>query len=242
MEYYKYFELFLNIEDDLLAYIRQLEYSNKSRNIYSPRLSLLLLQTCPVIESYMVRVATQSEIVQNHEIYNWEYSWKIWDSNKDEIKEKDGVRGIATFPKFAYVCEKVFHLSEKSTKFYFSDKFQNISDNASTQQFKPFESLEKFQDFKNFELKDSKPKKFPVGLDTPKWWTAYNKIKHSFGDEAQQRVTYEKIIEGLAGLFLVLVCCDADYGVLKDNGYMSGKDLIKTQLFEAEISITQSES
>ncbi len=235
MEYYQYFELFLNIEDDLLSYIRQLEYSEKSRGIYSPRLALLLLQTGPVIESYMVRLATKSKTVQDHEIYNWKYNWKIWDKAKlqENVKLKDKLRSISTFAKFAYVCEKVFHISRKSVKFYFSNRFQNLPNNISVKHIKPFDSLKNFKDFKNF---NNKKKQFPVGLETPKWWTAYNKIKHSLGDEAQSRVTYERIIEGLAGLFLILAYCDTDTTVLKDNGYMPKKHLIKTTLFEADIA------
>jgi len=235
MEYYQYFELFLNIEDDLLAYIRQLEYSEKSRNIYSPRLALLLLQTCPVIESYMVRLATGSNTVEAHEIYSWKFNWKIWEKEKagEKVKEKDGIRSISRFPKFAYVCEKVFKISEKWVRFYFSNRFQKVPNNISAQSFYPYKTLKKFEDYKKY---DGKAKQFPVGLETPKWWTAYNKIKHSFGDEAQARVTYEIIIEGLAGLFLILSYCDVDTTVLRDNGYMPEKNLIKTQLFEANTS------
>jgi hypothetical protein len=232
MKYHKYFELFLNIEDDLLSYIRQLEYSDKSRNIYSPRLALLLLQVCPVIESYMVRLATHSNIVKKHEIYNWKYNWRIWDKEKTEkkVKEQNGIRSINKFPKFSYVCEKVFKISEKKVKFYFSNRFQSLPDNNSLQIFQPYSSLDKLKDFENF---DANTKQFPVGLETPKWWTAYNKIKHSFGDEAEERVTYEGIIEGLAGLFLILSFCDADTEILKANGYMPETNVIKTQLFEA---------
>lgn len=235
MEYYQYFELFLNIEEDLLAYIRQLEYSEKSRYIYSPRLALLLLQTCPVIESYMVRLATKSKTVQVHEIYNWKFNWKIWEKEKgkEKVKEQDGIRSIKNFPKFAYVCEKVFKISEKSVRFFFSNKFQKLPNNISMQALYPYKTLSKFDDFKMY---DDKGTQFPVGLETPKWWTAYNKIKHSFGDEAQSRVTYERIIEGLAGLFLVLTFCDVDTIVLRDNGYMQENNIIKTQLFEADIS------
>jgi len=235
VEYYQYFELFLNIEDDLLAYIRQLEYSDKSRYIYSPRLALLLLQTCPVIESYMVRIATKSKIVQTHGIYNWKFNWKIWERQKHEekVKEKDGIRSIRNFAKFAYVSEKVFDISKKSVRFYFSNRFQKLQNNTSTQTLYPYKTLGKFQDLKTY---DGKGNQFPVGLETPKWWTAYNKIKHSFGDEAHSRVTYERIIEGLAGLFLVLAYCDVDTTVLKDNGYMPENNIIKTQLFEADIT------
>ena len=231
MEYHRYFELFLNIEDDLLSYIRQLEYSEKSRSIYSPRLALLLLQTCPIIESYMVRLANHSDTVKKHDIYDWEYNWRIWDRKKKEkkVKERDGIRSIYNFPKFSYVCEKVFGISGKSVTFFFSDRFQTVSNNKLLQIFRPYESLNKFEPLEKF---DKNSKRFPIGLETPKWWTSYNKIKHSFGEEAEERVTYERIIEGLAGLFLILAYCDADYKVLKANGYMTEKNVIKTKLFE----------
>jgi len=95
MQYYRYFELFLNIEDQLCDYIGQLEYSDKSKNIYTPKISLLLLQACPIIESYMVQLCTSSQIVQSHDLYTWEYNWKLWESDKQRIKEKYGKRSIS---------------------------------------------------------------------------------------------------------------------------------------------------
>jgi hypothetical protein len=118
MKYYQYFDLFLNVEDDLLAYIQQLEYSKKSRHIYSPRLALLLLQTCPIIESFMVRVATVSERVRAHEIYDWKFNWKIWKKKKyeDKVAEKNTARSIETFAKFAYVFEVTFKMIKSTVK------------------------------------------------------------------------------------------------------------------------------
>ncbi len=111
MKYYRYFELFLNIEDQLCDYISQLEYSERSKNILTPKISLLLLQACPIIESYMVQLCTTSNNVKNHELYDWEYNWKLWEHNNKGIKTKGGKRLISNFPKFSYIIEKVCNRS-----------------------------------------------------------------------------------------------------------------------------------
>ena len=152
MQFYRYFEIFLNIENTLAEYTTQLEFSEKSKSLYSHKISLLLLQTCPIIESYMVQLCTTSPAVQKHTLYDWEYNWKLWYSKKNKIKLSKGKRSISKFPKFSYVIEKVFNLSSKSGTFYFSDKFQNIEGNSHIATLRPYTTLSKFDDHEKWGL------------------------------------------------------------------------------------------
>lgn len=229
MEYYRYFELFLSIEDELASYMRQLHFSSKTESLYSQKISLLLLQTCPVIESYMAQLSTRSSQVMQHPLYKWEGAYKLWDSEKGKTKGKDGFRLISSFRKFAYVVEKVFDLSSMGCRFYYSERFQKICGSSHYRDLNPFGTLAKFDDF--FGVTLEKGSRFPTGLDTPAWWTAYNKIKHDM-DEAEKRVSYKTAIEALGGLFVLLANCDANLQVLQSNGYIyEGK--IKTKLFSS---------
>lgn len=229
MEYYRYFDLFLNIEEELASYMRQLQFSSKTESLYSPKISLLLLQTCPVIESLMVQLSTKSKKVLNHPIYNWDGAPSLWQSSKGEIKEKNGIRSIGNFPKFAYVVEKVFGLSELHCRFFYSERFQKIEGNAHFRDLSPFNTLRNFDDFENKKLE--KGERFPTGLETPVWWTAYNKIKHDM-DEAEKRVSYNTAIESLGALFVLLTYCDLDKNSLQDNGFVFD-GVIRTRLFES---------
>lgn len=227
MEYYRYFELFLSIENELASYMRQLQFSSKTESLYSPRISLLLLQTCPIIESYMVQLSTKSPLVRTHPLYKWEGAYSLWDFDKGKFKEKHGFRLIRNFPKFAYVVEKVFGVSSMRCRFYYSERFQKIGGDAHFRDLNPFATLKKFYDYEAVHLK--KGDRFPTGLNTPVWWTAYNKIRHDL-DEAENKVSYKTTIEALGGLFVLLVNCDPDHQVLQNNGYViDGK--IKTTLF-----------
>lgn len=218
MEYYRYFDLFLSIEDELAGYMRQLQFSSETKSLYSPRISLLLLQTCPVIESYMVQLSTRSTHVKEHPLYDWEGANKLWQSADGKIKENKGFRSISGFPKFAYVNEKVFGLSSIQCRFYYSERFQQIDGNSHFKDLNPFRTLDKFEDYVGFDLEQSG--RFPKGLETPVWWTAYNKIKHDM-NEAEKRVTYKTAIEALGGLFVLLSNCDTDMNVLQRNGYIT---------------------
>ena len=226
--YHQYFNLLLEVEDELVSRIRQLEYSEKSRTVYSSKLSLLLLQTCPIIESYMAYLATESDDVRNHPLYNWEYNWKLWESNKEIVKVKNGLREIQKFPKFSYVSEKVFSLSSLSVNFFHTERFQDIQDNDKVTTFTPFSSLKKFSDYSTYSGNGG----FPVGLDTPKWWTAYNKIKHSLVGQANNRVTYSLTVEAISGLFILLAYCAPDLEILEKHGYIKN-GAIRTKLFKA---------
>ncbi|MER2513901.1 MAG: hypothetical protein ABTQ25_16015 [Nitrosomonas ureae] len=227
MEYYRYFDLFLSIEDELAGYMRQLQFSSKTESLYSPRILLLLLQTCPVIESYMVQISTRSIHVKKHPLYDWEGANKLWQSDQGKIKEKAGSRSISNFPKFAYVVEKVFRLSSKSCIFYYSERFKDIDGDSNFKSLTPFETLSSFIDYQNANIEPRK--QFPIGLNSPKWWIAYNKIKHEL-DEAENRVTYQIAIEALGALFVLLSNCDTDINVLQRNGFIAdGK--IKSRLF-----------
>jgi len=176
MEYHNYFELFLVIEDRLGGYLRQLEFNQKTESLYSGSISLLLLQTCPVIESYMVHLSTRSERVLDHPLYIWKGANRLWESKNGTIKERSGVRLIDGFSKFSYVIQNVFKLSAMRCRFYYSEDFQKLPGVDHFNDIKPFQTLKSFVDYQQFELE--KGKQFPVGLETPKWWTAYNKIKH----------------------------------------------------------------
>lgn len=234
MLYTDYFKIFLTIEKSLQEYIEQLEYTEKSKNIFSYKLSLLLLQTCPIIESYLVMLACNSETVKSSVLYNWEYSYKLWEkaNKKNEVKVKDGKRLISDFPKFAYVAEKIFHLSGQRVTFYPSIFFQN---NSQTFEYEPFKTLSNLNDFKEADFTINPNAHFPTGLETPKWWTAYNKIKHE-QEVAKERVTYSIAIEAISALFLVLCHCDCDMEALSAEGLLhDGK--VKTRLFETIIKV-----
>lgn len=232
MEYYRYFDLFLSIEDELAGYMRQLQFSSKTESLYSPRISLLLLQTCPVIESYMVQLSTKSTHVKKHPLYDWEGANKLWQSDQGKIKEKAGSRSIRDFPKFAYVNEKVFSLSSMQCRFYYSERFQQIDGNSHFRDLNPFGTLDKFGDYVGLDLE--KVGRFPKGLETPVWWTAYNKIKHDM-DEAEKRVTYKTAIEALGALFVLLANCGTDHQVLQNNSFITD-GRIKTKLFSSGAS------
>jgi len=237
MEHHEYFRHFLNIEEDLIDFTKQLTFDKESINIYSPKLSLLLLQTCPVIESYMVDLSTKSDSVKRSGLWRWQYKWRLWSKNKtaNSRANKSAERSIGNFPKFAYVCEKVFRLSDKEIKFYFSDKLQNLPDDAFSKSFKPFEDLSEFIDYRKI---DYEPLRFPTNFPTPAWWQAYNKIKHDL-ELSKKKVKYDTVIETVAGLFLILAYCDTDMDVLGNNGYIKSvngkKKAIKSKLFECEI-------
>jgi len=226
MKYQDYFSMFLNIEAELLKFIKVIDYTDKHKNIYAHNLVLLLLQTCPVIESYLVRIATTSNTVKQSVHWNSTLNFKIWDSNKQVIKEKDGKRQIGNFPKFACLNNELFDLSSKKTKFYHSDQFQIGSDTVSIYQ--PFKPLDKAA---RFDSGAYESKNYPAGYETPKWWTAYNKIKHSFDDVAQEQVNYSVVIEAISALFTVLVYCEPDLEVLKSNGF-ANEIGVKSNLFE----------
>jgi len=238
MDYVEYFLTFLNIEDDLLSFIKNLEYTKESSRIHSPRLSLLLLQTCPVIESYMVKLATQSKKVISSDLYSWKLNWKLWEKKKNErkVKEKNGIRSITGFPKFSYVCETVFGLSEQKARFYFTDKYYFLhghTANLFTEVFQPYKSLSSFIDYSKVTDESSL---FPLGLKTPKWWTAYNKVKHSL-EYSRDYVQYQTVIEALSALFILLCHCDVDTLTLQNNAFLrkyGAGSMIKTKLFEYE--------
>jgi hypothetical protein len=229
MEYYRYFEFFLSIEDNLADYMRHLQFSEKTEKLFSSKISLLLLQTCPVIESYMAQLCISSETVKRHPLYSWQHAYKLWDSEKGKIKESKGKRSIRNFPKFSYVTEKVFGISSDSCRIFYSERFQNLSGSSHYKDINPYSGLSGFVDFNKAKIMANK--QFPTGIETPKWWTAYNKIKHDL-DEAAKRVTYQTVIEALGGLFVLLAYCDTDFETLENNGYING-GRIRTRLFEA---------
>ena len=237
MKYYEYFQIFLNIENNLSNYMQTIEYSNKSKTIYTINQSLLLLQTCPIIESFMIDLSIDATTVINHPLYNWKFNWKLYKKKEKEntLKLKDNKRLIESFPKFAYVCEEVFKLSNEKTTFYYTDKLQYLPDNINTETISPFSSLKKFFSYTYF---DDENKKFPIGLESPEWWLAYNKIKHDF-EKSREKVNYKICIEAISALFIILCYCDPDIELLKKNGFIINRDdskLIKSKYFSCKIS------
>jgi len=236
MEHHEYFRHFLTIEEDLIDFTKQLNFDKESIKLYSPKLSLLLLQTCPVIESFMVDLCTKSSSVRKSDLWNWRYKWKLWSKKETANSKRDTIvaRSIGDFPKFAYVCEKVFELADKRTKFYFSDKLQNLPDEAFSTIFQPFKTLSNFIDYRKV---DYEPRRFPTNYPTPDWWQAYNKIKYDL-ELSKKKVKYDTVIEAIAGLFLLLSYCDPDKEILHNNGYIKPFQdgaVIKSKLFERRI-------
>lgn len=239
MRYEDYFSMFLSIEEELTSFLKVIDYSEKHKAIYSHKLVLLLLQTCPVIESYLVRTATSSNTVQKHPIWNCDINSKIWESTKGQskaVKEVNGLRQISGFPKFIAVNNEVFNLDDKKVTFYHSERFQ-VNNGCDTSQYSPFKSLLKTLDFEHSDYKEDKTR-YPKGYATPKWWTAYNKIKHSFDGIAEDKVNYAVVIEAVAALFIVLAYCEPNINALESNGYLSDSKL-KSKLFEVEVKCSK---
>jgi len=159
MKHHEYFRHFLNIEDHLVNYSKQLTFDKNSMNVYSPGLSLLLLQACPVIESYMVDLCTKSPFVKNSDLWEWKYNWKIWGKKgkKEEVKEVKGVRKIKSFRKFSYVCEKVFSISAKNCMFYHYDKLQHLPTKEFTTLLRPYHTLSNFINYKDIDTGKANP-------------------------------------------------------------------------------------
>jgi len=179
----------------------------------------------------MVQLCTTSKTVKTHSLYSWDYNFKLWEAKNRVIKASGGKRSIATFPKFSYVIEKIFSLSGKECMFFYSETFHNLDGDGHYSIFSPYKSLSSFVEYTGCIPKDRE--RFPAGLDTPKWWTAYNKIKHDM-DEAENRVTYQVAIEAMAALFILLSTADAEIETLEANGFIKN-GAIKSRLFACKI-------
>jgi len=238
MDYVEYFLTFMDIEQDLLSFVQNMQYTEESGDIYTPKLSLLLLQTCPLIESYMIKLALTSRLVTSSDLYNWELNWKLWEKKDkcNEVKESNGLRSIKGFSKFSFVCETIFELSNRNARFYYTDKYIFLHGNASkilTKTFQPYKSLGSYKDYRLFNDVNSK---FPMRGNVPKWWTAYNKVKHRI-ESAKHYVNYNTVIEAISALFILLCCCDVDTLTLQNNFFLrqyGNGSIIKTKLFEFE--------
>ncbi|KXI26703.1 hypothetical protein [Paraglaciecola hydrolytica] len=233
MKYEDYFSMFLSIEEELAEFLKVINYSEKHQNIYSHKLVLMLLQTCPIIESYLVRLSTSSESVKKSSAWDSDIKDKIWETKKDKsIKLSSGNRQISGFPKFACIAEEVFELSKKEVTFYHSVLFQS-NGGCTTSTYTPFSELGDTLPSFHSEYKNNKTK-YPKLYRTPQWWTAYNKIKHSFDGVAQDKVNYAVVIEALAALFCILCFCEPGKESLKGNGYLAA-GMIKSRLFEIKL-------
>ncbi|MEF1309061.1 hypothetical protein QTO01_03025 [Vibrio mytili] len=242
MKYEDYFSLFLSIEDELSKFLSVIDYSDKHKNIYSHKLVLLLLQTCPVMESYLVKVATSSSSAKQSELWECDIKTKIWDKkNKSPaLKVNDlGHRYIGNFPKFVGVNTELFKLHEREVVFYHSANFQ-IKNSERHTTYRPFAS---FQNMLSHSHEDytGKDTRYPKGYETPVWWTAYNKVKHDFDLARKSHVNYANVIEAIAGLFCALVFCESDLNTLAKEGYY--KDgTVKTRFFEVQIDMADPKS
>jgi hypothetical protein len=213
MKWDNYYRIFLQLEDELIAILNEVDFYGNEK-MYSHKLSLLLLRTCPIIESYMVEVATKSNTVFNHQLFNWEYNYKLWDRKKSTNSIDHGGEyryRITSFPKFTYVIHEVFNICDKALTFFKYSRIQDVENG--TISIKPFSSFSSVLSYREF---DAEPRSFPVGYNTPTWWTAYNKIKHDL-NESKKRVNYETVVTALGGLLLVLVSCDPDFEVIQNN-------------------------
>ncbi|MPY24522.1 hypothetical protein [Shewanella sp. YLB-07] len=243
MKYEDYFSLFLSIEDELTKFLSVIDYSDKHQNIYSHKLVLLLLQACPVIESYLVKMATSSSSMKQSELWECEIKSKIWDkkkSNKPDLKvDEDGNRFVGNFPKFSCVNSELFALPKKEIVFYHSANFQEKSQGSHTNYY-PFKSLKKMLPHSHPDYRIDRTR-YPKGYETPVWWTAYNKVKHDFDLAKKSHVNYTNVIEAIAALFCVLAHCDANLDSLTREGfYRDG--VVRTKFFETSIGNGHSNS
>ncbi|END3035913.1 hypothetical protein ABL003_000801 [Vibrio parahaemolyticus] len=242
MKYEDYFSLFLSIEDELTKFLSVIDYSDKHKNIYSHKLVLLLLQACPIIESYLVKMATSSSSVKHSDLWNCDIKAKIWDkkSRKEELKiDGNGNRSIGNFPKFACVNAELFNLQNRRVTFYHSANFQGKEKGQYTD-YQPFESLKEMLPHNHSEY-SSRSARYPKGYSTPVWWTAYNKIKHDFDLARKSHVNYTNVIEAIAGLFCILVFSEPNLEALTKEGlYKNG--IVRTRFFEARINLANPNS
>ena len=238
MKYEDYFSLFLSIEDELTKFLSVIDYSDKHKNIYSHKLVLLLLQACPIIESYLVKMATSSSSVKHSDLWNCDIKAKIWDkkSRKEELKiDGNGNRSIGNFPKFACVNAELFNLQNRRVTFYHSANFQGKEKGQYTD-YQPFKSLKEMLPHNHSEYSSGNTY-YPRGYNTPVWWTAYNKIKHDFDLARKSHVNYTNVIEAIAGLFCTLVFCESDLDALAKEGFYKN-GIVKTRFFETQIAPT----
>ncbi|WP_283630973.1 hypothetical protein [Shewanella baltica] len=233
MKYEDYFSLFLSIEDELNKFLSVIDYSDKHKNIYSHKLVLLLLQTCPIVESYLVKMATSSSSVKHSRLWECDIKTKIWDKRHKSLEVKidsNGNRFIGNFPKFACVNAELFRLFNRAITFYHSANFQGKGEDQHTL-YEPFHSL---KDMLLHDHSDYESASYPKGYNTPIWWTAYNKVKHDFGLAKESHVNYTNVIEAITGLFCVLVFCEPDIEALTREGYFQD-GIVKTKFFEARV-------
>lgn len=235
MKYEDYFSLFLSIEDELTKFLSVIDYSDKHKNIYSHKLVLLLLQACPIIESYLVKMATSSSSVKNSELWDCAIKSKIWDKkgNTQELKiDGNGNRSIGNFPKFACVNAELFNLLSREVTFYHSANFQGKEKEQHTD-YRPFVSLKEMLPHNHSDYR-SDSTRYPKGYNTPVWWTAYNKVKHDFDSARKSHVNYSNVIEAIAGLFCILAFCEPNFEALTREGYYKN-GILRTRFFETRI-------
>ncbi|RUO45873.1 hypothetical protein [Pseudidiomarina donghaiensis] len=238
MKYEDYFSLFISIEAELTKFLSVIDYSANHKNIYSHKLVLLLLQACPIVESYLVKMATSSSSVRQSKLWDSEIKAKIWEKKAKSQKlkiDRDGNRIIGNFPKFAGVNNEVFCLSSRKITFYHTANFQKKETGQYTE-YQPFNTLEGMLLHDHLDYTSTNAN-YPKGYKTPDWWAAYNKVKHDFDLARKSHVNYTNVIEAIAGLFCVLSYCEPDIEALGLEGYYKN-GIVKTKYFEAEYDLT----
>jgi len=236
MKYHEYLRPFLNFRSTVRIASRP--YDATSKGIYSEIINLLLLSTCPVIESYLSDRAVHSPTVHSHPLWNWQYAWKSCDKKdkREEVKiDKDGNRKMSgAFPKFTYVTEEVYGISQQTVRLYRYDRVKKLLVNEDgIVTLKPFASLGTVVRYQPFDGTSG----YPKGYHTPSWWTGYNKIKHDMG-LAKKYVTYQSVVEAIGALFLVLSRCDPDRPILEKHGFYVENDgyaAIESRAFSCEV-------
>ena len=238
MRYDEYLRTFLQLEQQLCDLMGELPYESGTENVNSSRMNLILLSTCPVVESYIKQTAVRSPAVHAHALWTWEYAWRIWDhegrANDRRLKYTTSNERILSgnFPKFAYVAEEVFSVSSRTIQLYRYNSVKHVPGFADAIEIlQPFESVESFKSFHDYDGTGN----FPRGYNTPQWWDAYNKIKHEM-DLSGGKATYSAVVNALAAFFLCLAYCNPDMMVLNANGFVRQEGMassMETRVFRA---------
>lgn len=133
MSYAQYLRVFCRIESRLAAILSDIPFSPSRADQYSEQISLLLLSTCPVVESFMAERAGASPSVQAHPIWRWRYAHKLWAHEKGNPPHLKEPREIQWgFPKFASVIREVFHIDQKTVSFFHNPVIRYVPGDSST--------------------------------------------------------------------------------------------------------------
>lgn len=239
MEYYDHLRMFLNLEQRLASIMEDLPYEESRGNtntesIRTETISLLLLSTCPVIESYMVHLSSRSQSVQDHPLWNWEYAHTLWKTTSAKtvpprLKTPRQVQN--SFPKSAAVVQEVFGISEKTLEFHRHSPIKYVhNDPTAVIRLQPFQRLSDYPSYLQYAGERSG---FPNKTAAPDWWTAYNKAKHDMS-EAKLQVNCRAAVHALGGLFSLLAYSEPDKRILSENHFLSVHgNVMESKVFRA---------